>query len=112
MPVVVVLKRMTAAQFCEYLREKHGIVLTTKALANKRSKRLPPYCKYFGATPMYEPEEGDRYAREDAFTDTSPHARAAERRKAAGLPPPKGIGRPRKKSKTEASERPRSPPAE
>jgi hypothetical protein len=107
-------QRMRAPEACKYLDEKYGIKHTTKSLANRRAKRLPPQAEYQGASPTYTSQSLDTYAA-TAFTKVSPHALAAERRKAAGLPPPKGIGRPRKKdrqAKTEASERPRSPPAE
>jgi hypothetical protein len=106
-------KRMKAPKFCDYMREVHGIDWEPKTLANRRAARLPPHCQYLGATPVYTPEEGDRFAREDAFTSESPHARAAQRRKAAGLPPPAGIGRPRTKdrrAKPKAA-RARPPPA-
>ena len=79
-----------------YLDDEYSIPLKPKALANRRASRQPPHAIYFGSKPMYRIEELDRFAAEDAFSPQSPHTKVAERRRAAGLPPPAGVGRPRK----------------
>jgi hypothetical protein len=101
-------KGMRAGEACEYLDKVHGIKHTPKGLANRRAKRLPPLAEYQGATPTYTLQALDDYAAV-AFTRESPHRNAWKRRKAAGLAPPEGIGRPRKKdwqAKAEAAEPP------
>ena len=89
-------KVMDPSTASAYLDELYSVPLGPKALANRRASRQPPHAVYFGSKPMYRIEELDRFAAEDAFSSQSPHTKVAEKRRAAGLPPPAGVGRPRK----------------
>ena len=91
-------KLMDPKMTARYLNEVHGLPITVKTFPqNWRSQRKGPEVKYFGTKPMCTPAACDRFAEHEALSDKSPHMRAVERRRLAGIPEPKrGGGRPRK----------------
>jgi hypothetical protein len=92
-------KVLDAEGAAQYLNEVHCVPASKKRLSTWRSARMGPHPIYFGSRPMYRRDELDKFATTEAFSEQSPHANAARRRRAAGLPAPAGIGRPRKKDR-------------
>jgi hypothetical protein len=66
-----------------YLRDVQGLPIEAKTLVNLRALRKGPPVRYFGAKPLYERSELDRWAESDALQPISPLTRNARRR--AGL---------------------------
>ena len=70
-----VRRRLTTDEASAYLKEKHGLPAEPKTLRNWRALGRGPSCKYLGTKPIYEPDELDRWAEEDALTDVCPTSR-------------------------------------
>jgi hypothetical protein len=70
-------RRMETKDASEYLRDEHGIPVEPGTLANMRAQRRGPRVVYFGWKPLYERDELDRWAEEDALQPESPLTRRA-----------------------------------
>jgi hypothetical protein len=74
-------RRMDTGEAARYLSLVHGIGVEKKTLENRRhSGRDSLRWRYFGQKPLADRSELDRYAEEDALTDTSPLSRRAKER--------------------------------
>ena len=73
-------RRMETKDASEYLRDEHGIPVEPGTLANMRAQRRGPRVVYFGWKPLYERDELDRWAEEDALQPESPLTRRARLR--------------------------------
>ena len=73
-------RRMETKDASEYLRDEHGIPVEPGTLANLRAQRRGPRVVYFGWKPLYERDELDRWAEEDALQPESPLTRRARLR--------------------------------
>jgi hypothetical protein len=71
--------RMDTSMAARYLREEHGLPTEPKTLVNHRALRKGPAVRYFGAKPLYDREELDRWARDEALQPTSPLTRNTRR---------------------------------
>jgi hypothetical protein len=76
-------KRLRNDAAAEYLRENHGIPITGKTLRNRRCTGTGPACRYFGATPLYEPAELDRWAEAELRERSATHNAGKGRREVA-----------------------------
>jgi hypothetical protein len=72
--------RMDTATAARYLRDEHGLPTDPKTLVNHRALRKGPAVRYFGAKPLYDRTELDRWANEEALQPISPLTRNARRR--------------------------------
>jgi hypothetical protein len=73
-------KRMDTATAARYLREEHGLPTDPKTLVNHRALRKGPTVRYFGAKPLYDRTELDRWANDEALQPISPLTRNARLR--------------------------------
>ena len=73
-------KRMDTGTAARYLQDEHGLPTEPKTLVNHRAQRKGPVVQYFGAKPLYDRAELDRWANEDALQPVSPLTRNALRR--------------------------------
>jgi hypothetical protein len=71
---------MDTAGAARYLQEAHGLPTEPKTLVNYRALQKGPAVRYFGAKPLYDRTELDRWANEEALQPISPLTRNARRR--------------------------------
>ena len=76
-------ERMDTNAAARYLREQHGLPTEPKTLVNRRALRKGPAVRYFGAKPLYDRAELDRWVKEEALQLISPLSRNARRRATA-----------------------------
>jgi hypothetical protein len=81
------VKRHDTDSAADYLSNKLGIPIEPKTLRNWRAAgKKGPKCRYFGAKPLYDEPELDRWAEEEALSLENPVRRnrrlRAERRAA------------------------------
>ena len=79
-------ERMDTNAAARYLREQHGLPTEPKTLVNRRALRKGPAVRYFGAKPLYDRVELDRWVKEEALQPISPLTRNARRRAMAASP--------------------------
>lgn len=79
-------RRMETEVAAEYVRNEHGIPVEATTLANMRAQRRGPKPEYFGWKPLYDIQELDRWAEEDALQPESPLTRRARTRRNAVIP--------------------------
>ncbi|HUC16337.1 MAG TPA: hypothetical protein VMA37_01455 [Acetobacteraceae bacterium] len=77
--------RMRTEAAAEYLSSSHGLGLEAKTLRNWRAQGRGPRCRYLGIHPLYDRDELDRWAREEALTDTNPISAGRRARRAQKL---------------------------
>jgi hypothetical protein len=87
-PMAGPVKRHDTDSAAQYLTNKLGIPVESKTLRNWRAGgKKGPTARYFGAKPLYDEPELDRWAEEEALTLVNPVRRnmrlRAERRAAA-----------------------------
>jgi hypothetical protein len=73
-------RRMDTGTSARYLEEEHGLPIEPKTLTNLRAARKGPAVRYFGAKPLYDRVELDRWAEQEALQPISPLTRNARRR--------------------------------
>jgi hypothetical protein len=71
---------MDTGTSARYLKEEKGLPIEAKTLTNFRAARKGPAVRYFGAKPLYDRVELDRWAEEEALQPISPLTRNAYRR--------------------------------
>ena len=77
--------RMRTEAAAQYLSASHGLGLEAKTLRNWRAQGRGPRCRYLGTIPLYDRAELDRWAQEEALTDTNPISVGRRTRRAQKL---------------------------
>ena len=78
-------ERLRNDDAANYLKNKHGLPIEGKTLRNWRAQGRGPRCRYLGTVPLYDRGELDRWAHEEALTDTNPISVGRRMRRAQKL---------------------------